>query len=69
MSRSTLSNAAAAIAAAGGVSALLLLTPAADDLTTPVLAQTAPRCDLTQYHAVSGLTATADHVASLEELR
>jgi hypothetical protein len=63
MSRITLSYAAAAIAAAGGVSAVLLLTPAADDITAPVLAQTSPRCDLTQYRAVSGLTATAEQDA------
>ena len=63
MSRITLSYAAAAIAAVGGVSVVLLLTPAADDITAPVLAQTSPRCDLTQYRAVSGLTATAEQDA------
>jgi hypothetical protein len=60
MSRITLSYAAAVIAA-GAVSAALLLTPA--EITTPVLAQTSPRCDMTQYRAVSGLTATAEQDA------
>src|SRR5262245_94882 len=63
MSRITLSYAAAAIAAAGGVSAVLLLTPAANEITAPVMAQISPRCDLTQYRAVSGLTATAEQNA------
>ncbi len=59
MSRITLSYAAAAIAAAGGVSAVLL-TPAAPNISAPVLAQTSQRCEMTQYRAVSGLTATAE---------
>jgi hypothetical protein len=59
MSRITLSYAAGAIAVAGGVSAVLL-TPAAPAITARVLAQTSPRCEMTQYRAVSGLTATAE---------
>ena len=60
MKRIRLSYAAAALAAVGGLSAVMLLTPAVDNITTPVSAQASPKCDMSQYRAVSGLSATSE---------
>ncbi len=60
MTRIRSSYVAAALAAAGGLSVVMLLFSAGDNLTTQVSAQTSPKCDMSQYRAVSGLSATAE---------
>ena len=62
MSNVKLTYASATLAAASAIAAagLFLMSPAARDITRPVLAQSSPNCDMTQYKAIGGLTAAAE---------